>query len=85
MRVDNLTEIGSLELKEPFYWQISGRIGYAQDDASTLITPLRFKDGYGVYAVELRRELPSSSYSNSGHLNWLKAQDWAIAGKQEDF
>lgn len=85
MVINNLTEIGSLELKEPYSWQISGRFGYAQDDWSTLITPLRFKDENGIYAVELRRDLPSSNYSNSSHLNWIKAQDWAIAGKQEDF
>jgi hypothetical protein len=85
MRVDNLTEIGSLELKEPYSWQISGRAGYSLFDSTTLITPLRFKDESGTYAVELRRELPSSSYSNKAHIDWLKAQDWAIAGKQEDF
>lgn len=85
MVIDNLTEIGSIELVEPFIWHISGRVGYDIDYPSTLITPLRFKDVNGIYAVELRRDLPSSSYSNSGHLKWLREQEWAKNNKEEQF
>ena len=80
-------QAGSLEISDNFTWFIDGVCGYVTDKASELITPLSIKDNESgqYYHVWHLRHLPSSSYSVSSHLAFIRSQDWAKIGVEETF